>query len=323
MANTPEPTYLGERLFHFWNHEDTERAFVIFRSIIERGLLLTCGSGSQLGRFTYSGKKGTQSIDLFQESRVCFTDIPDDKLEAHARRYGKCGFGFSRATILKWGGLPVWYLPNHPGKDSLQERGIVFVRGLRHAEVAIGILQCLFDTWKQNELSNYDFFNSIIIGDGPLAVGEVQELIASAKSVVHNLSSFIKEMSPLEHNDHSYLYESEWRIVSGVQLEGKDIFRTLSSEEKAELAQSRPEWTNAMRPTMPLQGHSYPSEPMLDKFHYFNGIPGGNQVSQEVEVIYVPNREFKTRVDLYIQNNVDKFKQLVEVRVFGCRSATW
>lgn len=317
-----EQAYLGERLFHFWNHEDSDKAFEIFRSIMERGLLLTCGCGSQLGRFTYSGKNGPQSIDLLQESRVCFTDIPDDKLEAHARRYGKCGLGFSRATILKWGGLPAWYLPNHPGKDSLQERGIAFVRGLRNADFAIALLQMLFDAWKQHKLEAYDFFKTVNINHKQLTVDEVQELMASAKGVVNNLSSFIKEMSPSESDDHSYIYEREWRIVSGMEIEGKSIFRALTSKEKTELARARPDWAKAMMPTTLLPNHIYPTEPMLDKFHYFNGIPGGSTVSQAVEVIYVPDFDFKEKVESYVNGNTGRFNPKVEVRVFGHGSAT-
>lgn len=115
--------FLSETLFHFWWHEPEELAFQTFTSIIERGLLLTRGIEDVIDRFRYLDKKGNpQSIEIVQNARVCFTDIPEHLSGDHSSQYGKCAVGFSRTTILEWGGCPVWYLPNHFASDTLQDQ---------------------------------------------------------------------------------------------------------------------------------------------------------------------------------------------------------
>jgi hypothetical protein len=52
-----------------------------------------------------------EQLDVMQHARVRFTDIPEKMLSAHCQEYGRFGVGFSRKTILKWGGNPVLYFP--------------------------------------------------------------------------------------------------------------------------------------------------------------------------------------------------------------------
>src|SRR5207237_810723 len=140
---------------------------------------------------------GKQSLDLLQAPRVCFTDIPEDKLDGHVARYGKCGLGFSRRTILAWGGLPAWYLPNHSAIDSLQAIGVVLLRGFDNAHFASSILKCLYDLWisGQSNKDHYQFFNSIKINNKLLTIDQVGEMLNSATSVSNLMKSYVKEMS--------------------------------------------------------------------------------------------------------------------------------
>lgn len=317
MTPRVEDGYLGQRLFHFWRHQNDDQAFDIFTSIMERGFLLTCDDGPLICRFSFETMNGREAIDILQRSRVCFTDIPEDKLDSHAKKYGTFGVGFDRRTILRWGGIPVWYLPNHPDGKSLVGIGAYYVRGILNAEVGLEILRGLFNKWKSEHLGEYRFFESINWGRR-LTRDEVEELIDSGLRAVQSIQSHVKEMSPHDDNDHAYLYEREWRIVSGIGLPGINPFRELHSSECAALIRVRPAWGKPQLPTDPLPNHTYPKVPLVNRFHYFNGIPHVDTVSQGVEVVYVPNGDLKERVEKYVVANPKRFNgEGVEVRVFS------
>lgn len=105
MATTQ---YIGDYLFHFWKHTPADVGFNIFKSVVTRGLLLTCATGDVVDEFPYTWSDGSlQKTALGQAARVCFTDIPEDKLDEHCSRFGGFAVGFQRATVVGWGGLPV------------------------------------------------------------------------------------------------------------------------------------------------------------------------------------------------------------------------
>src|SRR5260370_29438800 len=56
---------------------------------------------------------------LYFARRVTFLSCAD-MLSAHCQEYGMFGLGFSRETILAWGGNPVFYLPTHPTAGTLE-----------------------------------------------------------------------------------------------------------------------------------------------------------------------------------------------------------
>jgi hypothetical protein len=59
---TNEKEYLSDILFHFWCHQPEDRAFEVFVSIIEKGFLLTRGTGELLDRFYYLRKDGNSIL---------------------------------------------------------------------------------------------------------------------------------------------------------------------------------------------------------------------------------------------------------------------
>jgi hypothetical protein len=133
-------THTGELLFHCWPHEDRPRAYGQFESIINRGLLLTINS-SQLDTFRFLAGDGLERLEVMQKARVCFTEIPLHLLGTHT--YGQFAIGFSRKTVIDWGGLPAWYLPNHPGNETLKELAAEIIRGLHASAIAIDNFQAI------------------------------------------------------------------------------------------------------------------------------------------------------------------------------------
>jgi hypothetical protein len=113
--------FLGETLFHFLGTGEDNSLFDVFDSIIRRGLLMTVGNkDGRLDRFPIQTDRGVEILEVMQHARICFTDIPEEMLSSHCKHYGMFGLGFSRSTILAWGGNPVIYLPNHPTTGTLE-----------------------------------------------------------------------------------------------------------------------------------------------------------------------------------------------------------
>jgi len=84
-------------------------------------------------------------------------------------------------------------------------------------------------------------------------------------------------MSSKTEDDHRYLYEREWRIVSGLQRKGPDGselpsgFRKLSEIEKAELVAVNPRWGGPLRSTDSRITNQLSGTPMIDDFWLFDG----------------------------------------------------
>lgn len=283
--------FLGERLFHFWPHQSEERAFAIFESIIQKGLLLSRGNKTLIERFPFFGGDGLENpVHLPQKSRVCFTDIPEDKLSRHTAQYGRCAVGFERRTILAWGGFPVLYLPNHPHPETLEQSAAGLLYWL---ELGALLLEKLPDFIKANG-------TAVTIYGKHVDSNSVEQQVETCRQAIHHVSSYVKAMSPTGTDDHSYLYEREWRIVSGVQYAGRNPFRSLTVEECDELCATRPEWRE------PLQhsgGYVYDAAPLINSFHFFNGIPDGVSVGNSIAVILAPSQPFAEKVRQFVCAN--------------------
>ncbi len=311
MSTSPPNSYLGERLFHFWSDKDRDTAFAIFASIVERGLLLSRGNRGLIDWFPY--RRGDGNIAhkaIIQNARVCFTDIPEDKLQSHCTRYGRCGLGFSRRTILSWGGVPVWYCPNHIETGTLQDHGSAHLYGFGEA---VQILAVVPDLLKQSGIP-------MTQGDQNLSYEQATVVIDRAVHSLIRIGSFFKEMSTKEADDHRYLYEREWRIVRGVSSRSTgDPFRKLTAAEKEELTKAVPEWGKPMQSDDPRLNSNLPKDsPLIDSFWFFKGIPGRQTVSQMVEVITVPDASFGHRVSNYIADNPARFSPRgPEIRVLN------
>jgi hypothetical protein len=111
VSRSQRDAYLGETLYHFIGKGSDDDLLDVFDSIDRRGLLMTVGDkNGTLDRLSFDGVDNTVvTYEIMQKARVCFTDIPRDKLYDHSGEYGKFGVGFSRKTIISWGGNPVFF----------------------------------------------------------------------------------------------------------------------------------------------------------------------------------------------------------------------
>lgn len=299
-STTPAPMrytneYLGQTLFHFWHHEPEDRAFAIFQSISNRGLLVTRGTKDMVDRFQYTGADGRDgTVNITQKSRVCFTDIPEDKLLNHMMRYGRCGIGLSRRTLLQWGGFPVLYLPNHASPGTLQEGAAAM---LHYLDLGTALLQVLPKFLMANQ-------TTVTVYGRTLDKSEAERTVENARQSIYHIMSYVKEMSGKDADDHRFLYEREWRLVSGITHSVGEAFRTLTPDEREELCTMVPSWRD---PLQRSDGYVLIPGPLVNSFHFFNGIPGQKTVAQLAEVIIVPTVQFANRVRAYISKNQELF----------------
>jgi Putative abortive phage resistance protein AbiGi, antitoxin len=303
QARAEREDYLGETLYHFLGHGSTKELMSIFDSIVRRGLLMTVGDkNGNLDRLAYEiAPQVNQSYELMQKARVCFTDIPRYKLFSHSGEYGKFALGFSRKTIISWGGNPVLYVPNHVDSPLTSVMGGLISR-LCHAAFCLEML----DNYCSGGLKPFmkpDLFNSddlpIFMG-AHCFVGEERRdfLLTRCRNSIMHLLAFVKQMSHNDVNDFSYLYEREWRIVCGLQVNGQEIARELTADEKTELCEKRSRWGQ------PLEVASRPffhreHAAMIDLFMLFNGT-GESTVAKNIEHILVPSLEMQKSVNRYL-----------------------
>lgn len=300
--------HTGEMLFHCWQHEDRQRAYEQFDSIVKRGLLLSINS-DQLDSFKFVGSTGLENMDVMQKACACFTEIPLHLLGTHS--YGHFAVGFKRRTIIEWGGLPAWYLPNHPGNDTLKELGAEIIRGLHASAIANENFQAFArdvpPALKQHIPEQYlsrDFDIVIKFSHGqPLSGDSLQAWLERNKQVTYQILSCVKEMSPSNNEDYRYLKEREWRIVAGTNFQGGEICRTLTDAEKSEFGARRPKWLEVLKSTDVNVQTRYAPSRIIDHFRFFNGV-STETVSQLID----PDRNAKFEISKYIREHASAFK---------------
>jgi hypothetical protein len=313
--------HTGELLFHCWPHEDRASAYAVFQSILQRGFLLTINSAG-LDSFQYFSNGAVRTIDVMQRARLCFTEIPAHLLYTH--KYGHFGLGFKRKTIIDWGGCPAWYLPNHPGKESLKETGAELVRGLHSSAQDVGhfrvLSQILPQQLKQHIPEAYlsrDFEIKVKFAHGPELSGAVLEkALGRDMESLYYAISFVKELSPRDVEDYRYLYEREWRIVDGIGFKGVPVCRQLTAAEVSELCAAKPDWSEPLKSADINVQVRFPNSKIIDLFRFFNGLPSAT-VAQMVDTILVPDGSAKAYVKRYIERNRSQFgAKPPRVRIF-------
>jgi Putative abortive phage resistance protein AbiGi, antitoxin len=285
-----------------------------------RGLVGLDAYGA-LDSFTVRGDENQlRKIEVMQHARICFTVIPFDLLATHGSAYGRYGIGFTRETVVGWGGCPAWYLPNHHGGDSLKDNGPIMVNGLHAAKIALDSFYALIaETEKcfENGTLRKRFFTQQFTHGKSLVGADLTKWIAHGRNTIDRALSFIKEMSPPDDEDFRYLYEREWRIVEGLAISGKDPCRILRDNEKMELCSQNKNWKNPPSVNDINIQVRHPTAPIIDSFRIFNGALMNERISQKIVMVLVPTEDEKRFVEKLIGKSPKAFKAGgPEVRVF-------
>jgi hypothetical protein len=310
-------SFLSERLHHFFARAgDEDGGIAIFKSISQNGLLLTVGNqAGEADVFTFDTADGTVVTHVAQSARVCFTDIPEDKLAAHSddAQYGRFAIGFKRETIVSWAGSPVWYLPNN-AEGKLAGAAGVLVQYLTFGQVGLTVLESLYNTPICRP--------PISFGDGAVMDPDVVvKRSMLARGSISRALSFVKEMSPRNApgKEFEYLYEREWRIVADLQVGDETLFHPLPPEFRETLLKSRPEWAMPIKCVGDFFKDEYFTQPMIDHFRLFNGLGSADStVAKQIANVFVPTQTAKAAIEAYMRSNAALFADpLPEIKIFG------
>ena len=243
-------------------------------------------------------------MEVMQHARVCFTDIPFDRMAAHGQRYGKYGVGFKRETVIDWGGLPVWYLPNYWSDTTLKLAGPTLVNSLHAAMQTADQFRAVIKVLSDNNISvtsNYTHGSPV---DSAQLVTQMQQV----NDAVYAVLSFIKEMSPSNVEDCSYLLEREWRIVSAIQFQHQpNTYRELTNPEKQMLCKKNPKWQKRRQSEDINISSRYAPASIIDSFRFFNGLPNQMTVAQGIDSILVPDEPEATWVQGFLDEHAAVF----------------
>jgi Putative abortive phage resistance protein AbiGi, antitoxin len=242
-----------------------------------------------------------------QTPRVCFTDIPRYKLYSHSGEYGRFAIGFSRKTIISWGGNPVLYVPNHVDSPLTSVMGGI-INGLCHATTFLEVL----DNYCSGGLKPFikpDIHNGddlpIIMGTHWFVGQERRDFLTRCRNSIVHLLAFVKQMSHNKMNDYRYMYEREWRIVGGLVINGQKIARKLTPDEKTELCEKQSRWRQPLEVVGTPFFHKEHTA-MIDLFLLFNGI-GELTVAKTIEHIVVPSLQMQDSVNRYMIEHAHMF----------------
>jgi hypothetical protein len=137
------------------------------------------------------------------------------------------------------------------------------------------------------------------------------QLVNEMQQVAHSIFmvlSFIKEMSPQSAEDHSYLFEREWRLVAGFGFAGQPSpFRTLTPDEKDALCARKPVWRERRQSQDINITARYGETPVIDSFQYFNGLPGKETVARLIDTILVPDESEAQWVRNFVAGQASHF----------------
>ena len=290
-ASQIRESFLSERLYHFFARTaagvDEAKGIAVFKSIVENGLLLTIGNqAGEAEEFSFRTGDKEVRVHLEQLARVCFTDIPEDKLQAHGddAGYGRFAIGFSRATIVSWAGSPVWYLQN-VGAGALTDAAGVTLQYSRFGRDAMQVLKILYS--HPNCQPTLNFADGATLGPADV----VNRADLADGSIARTLS-FVKQMSPRDApgKEFEYLYEREWRIVDGLSVNGAPV--CISLAEKPQLREAllapNPQWGHPIKMDAGIFRNPYFSQPMIDHFRIFNGLGGDNTIAKRLRMSWFP-----------------------------------
>jgi hypothetical protein len=326
MARNPRAariraSYLSERIHHFFartSKDDEAQGITVFKSIAENGLLLTVANqtgGADV--FTFGTSTGPVVVEIEQLARVCFTDIPEGKLEVHSEdaKYGRFAIGFRRATIVSWAGSPVWYLPN-TGAAALTDAAGVMIQYLKFGRDALKLLEALYQ--------HPSCRPSLSFADGAvLQPTDVINRSHLADGSIARALSFVKEMSPRNapSEEFQYLYEREWRIVDGLKINGADVCKPLPAPLRDALLRTRPEWAQPIKCGTEGYRSQYFTQPMIDHFRLFDGSGAPDDtVAKKIANVLVPSGSAKREIEKYILANSERFSNPPpSVEIFGLR----
>lgn len=232
--------YISNKLCHFVGgalQTDKDR-FELLVKIIKGGRLLANKQNLDKPGIHLNNKyKGDRVGEVYEKiDCVCFCDIPDNALDIHTRKYGKCGIGFDKHYLTTKGARPVKYIPmNCDIKDisptvtpkNPKEYFNVLAQENANLYTFLTIVD-LFHPFSKvlEEIKSspcaqmIKFCNVDAIKDGKFRQLLFAQMMAFTKIIAYT-KLFDETLS--QDDENNYYMEREWRILSSVEFDLDNI----------------------------------------------------------------------------------------------------
>jgi hypothetical protein len=207
---------------------------------------------------------GTNRTTVLTQKRISFTELSRNEIVEHSKRFGPFSLEFNITTLRKLGLLPVIYMPQGFGNEKdFSNIGLSIVTQINDIKYTIIQLHHL------SQYTNLDFLkkqNSEVNSISPDAVFNLQNINPESqieysyqvpfKNIVDILSYIGYRNAPLDlmigiltlmqnlfyptddtiHDSvMEYYRQREWRLLSGLAIEGNLQTRHLKDDEKLNL----------------------------------------------------------------------------------------
>jgi len=256
---------------------------------------------------------GVRELEQLQK-RICFTELSESELPAHAERFGPFALQFDLDTVRHLGAVPVSYIPQVLVGDTPSAVGATLVAELFDARGTMDQLQQLRDGLNQLEALKAEgtpiapgcAFDLVNVDRAGTPVKKYHVSVAAVRDVVEYLSfqnapfslmrgvlnAMLSLFYPADDqvNDKvlGYYRQREWRIVSGVEVNGVSVSSSLTPEQSRRVSNIDVSfWERMLSIRFPLS-HAKTFR-RIDEAEILSGL-GGRKLLDLVKAVIVPQR---------------------------------
>ena len=195
------------------------------------------------------------------QKRICFTELSEPDLPEHGQRFGPFAIEFDLVSLRHLGAIPVSYIPQTVDTAGASAVGATLVAELFDARYTMDQLQGLRDIVTQFgtgafqgdpispectiNLQNSDSSGTVVQSNAvpPAALKHVLDYLSFQNAPFDLMRGVLNAMLSLFYpaddqiNDTmlGYYRQREWRIVSGIQIDGMPMSLPLTPEESKEV----------------------------------------------------------------------------------------
>ncbi|MBZ9959327.1 hypothetical protein [Mesorhizobium sp. BR1-1-14] len=295
----------------------------ILRSILKSGLLLVPEIVQYPRELRDPGDERDKIINV--QRRLSLTMLPPAQLPEHCVHFGPISLGFSPLAGRCLGAMPVMYLPQATTDGSeaaLDQLGYFFsyrIAELHHMCDRIINLRKATDQknlsdmvritdhsgTKEVEISNRLLNALLDMIIGPNNVREFAAVLQSISSLFYPTDEF-RHSVELVGSPLYYYLQHEWRILSGIVLDGSDIDQPLTPPEKATVSSSNPGFFNEVISLRHRQVRR------VDACTIIRTI-GGRPVRELLESVHVPGKWLESTRELLGEFSMGSLTRVVGI----------
>jgi hypothetical protein len=243
----------GESFFHSFPRDRRLRtldsSLTIMRSILQNGLLLVPEIINYPPELRDPGDERDKIVNV--QRRLSLTMLPVERLSDHCKYFGPVSLEFSPLSARRLGAIPVMYLPQATSLESeaaLDKLGYFF--SYRIAELhqvcdrIIGLKKSLGQHGSSEiikiidrkgiedvEITKHDLQALLEMIVGPNNIEEFAAVLQALSSLFYPTDEF-RHSAELVRNPLYYYFQREWRVLSGLVIDGGEIDLPLSSRER-------------------------------------------------------------------------------------------